>query len=146
MCSDTRGEQRFRSVVKDPTCPVPNLKGARQMKQRFVGRQQMASLTGKLSAPKLDSALASATATLHHVILPKGTFLTLPHQGSHLETLCDSSQWSCAYTGQVRPCEFPSGFPLLVNTGAILPAFQAHSFQHGAIFAHPFFIRIHRNT
>lgn len=68
---------------------MQNLKGERQMKQRVVGRRQMASLLGKLDYPTLDSALASATAALHHVILTKYTFLTLPYQGSHLETLCE---------------------------------------------------------
>lgn len=66
---------------------MQKLKGGRQMEQWVVGRQQMASLLGKLDDPTLDCALASATAALHHVILTKYTFLTLPYQGSHLETL-----------------------------------------------------------
>lgn len=75
--------------MKDPTCLVQNLEGARQMKQQIVGRQQMASLLDKLNAPTLGSAVRVATATLRHGILTKDTFLTLPHQGSNLETLCD---------------------------------------------------------
>lgn len=84
-----KGWTEISQHMKDPTCLVQNLKGARQMKQQIVGRQQMASLLDKLNAPTLGSAVRVATATLRHVILTKDTFLTLPHQGSHLETLCD---------------------------------------------------------
>lgn len=40
--------------------------------------------------------------------------------------------------GEVRPYEFPSEFPLSVNTDLILSAFQAHTFQCGVIFFNPY--------
>ena len=130
---------------------MQNLEGVGQMKQQVVGRQQMASLLSKMSAPRqFCSCLCHSRPTPCHSPKRHVSYLATP--GVTFRDIVNKAN-GAAHTqdvragvyGEVGPYEFPSGFPLLINSDLILSAFQACSFQCGAIFAHPLFIRIHQN-